>query len=117
MSYKEFIDTLNLFGYKYSTYESNDMNFVSWVLTPINRDDDIEKVSIGYVVYFDEVTQESVQASEKVNMQKHFSGSHTKGSKGLFGDYTYSECINELIELNLLSKEALRHHKLKQLGI
>jgi hypothetical protein len=118
MTYREFITKLNIFGYKHSSYVANEMEFITWTFNTINRLDDpnpapiINRVSVGYVLDGDVIRQ---QFSDKVNIvQLH---KFTKGTSGFWSNYSYQECIDELIDLKLLSVEAFRDNKLEQLGI
>lgn len=112
MTYKEFTDKLKDFEYKHSSYMANEMEFISWTFMTPNREDDIERVSIGYVRYDEVIRQQFGKTPDVVKIHKH-----TKGTAGFWSDYSYEEAINELIDLKLLSVEALRHNKLSQLGI
>ena len=112
MTYEEFTTNLKVFGYKHSSYVAVEMEFVSWKFPTPNREDDIERVSIGYCLDGEVVRQQFGNTPDLVKIHKH-----TKGTAGFWSDYTYEEAINELIELKLLSIEALRDNKLSQLGI
>lgn len=116
MTYEEFTTKLKVFGYKHSSYVAVEMEFVSWTFTTPNREDDIERVSIGYCLDGEVVRKHHRQqfgnTPDLIKIHKH-----TKGTAGFWSDYTYEEAINELIDLKLLSIEALRDNKLSQLGI
>lgn len=112
MTYEEFTSNLKQFDYKHSSYVANDMEFISWKLMTDDREDDITHVSIGYVFYDNVIRQQFGQTPDVVKIHKH-----VKGTAGFWSDYTYDEAIKELIDMKLLSKQALRHNKLSQLGI
>jgi len=112
MTYEEFTTKLNQFDYKNSSYVANDMEFISWRLMTPDRLDDITHVSIGYVMYDNVIRQQFGQTPDVVKIHKH-----VKGTSGFWSDFTYEDAIKELIDMKLLSTQALRHNKLIQLGI